>query len=275
MSAFNDEESLVKQTLGFKPKQFCREVSDMVISTLEGAIATYKKELLAIATSKGYANITEDVIDDSCQELLERMKGEYNKNMDKFELYALRNIFTLPSPEESITALESKTSLNNTINELNILRLKYMDIQSQSNILKHECNEGEILLKDMKQAIFNLKVGSQILETSPDGASDGNVSSSISNFSNDINGGDGGGNGHGNMMPINNTMKELNKKQLKLNDLCTKAMTLANEMEHAYSQSHGHGVDDASGSGSGNSNTIAGIHTSTAFETGKVTESMR
>ena len=239
MSAFNDEESLVRRTLGFKPKQFHRELNDMVNSTLVSAVATYKKELLAIAVSKGYANITDDVIDDSCQELLERMKAEYEKNMNKLELYALRNIFTLPNPEESPAVLASRNSFDESIVELDNLRSKYMAIQSQHNILKHECDQGEVLLKDMKQAMFNLRVSQQVLDEY-------------------------------NVTPLSSTVTELNAKQLQLDALCTKAMNIANEIEEVTNNA-------AAAASEGGHTGVLGvdIQTGTAAETGKVTESMR
>ena len=200
MSGFTEEEVLVKQTLGFKPKQFLREVSSMVDATLESSVATYKKELLAIAASKGYANITEDVIDDSCQELLERMKSAYNKNMDKFELYALRNIFTLPSPEESSHVLASRQALNSATKEVDKLRQDYLKAQAKHNELQYECYESELLLKDMKSALFNLRVGSQVLDEFQ-------------------------------VRPIADKADTLNQKKARLDGLIKRAATLVDEMD--------------------------------------------
>lgn len=223
MSGFAEEEALIRHTLGFKPKQFLREVSKMVENTLKSAIATYKRELLAIAASKGYVNITDEVIDDSCQELLERMKGIYDKNMDKFELYALRNIFTLPSPEESPAAAASKQALVAVTEEVEMLRQKYLNAQAEHNRIEQECLESEQLLKDMKSALFNLRVGAQILDEYQ-------------------------------VKPISEKADTLNQKQARLGSLMKRATKLVDEMEVTNSED-----DDLQTHTSGNITTSGAV----------------
>jgi len=203
MSVFTDDEALVRQTLGFKPKQFLVEVSNLVDSSLVHAIDTYKRELLSIANSKGYENITASVVDDSCQELLERMQSAYSKNMDKFELYALRNIFSLPAAAaDSNAALASKQSLDKVSHELEQTRQKYLQMQAQKNQLTMECEQGEALLKDMRSALFTMKVGSQVLEEYE-------------------------------VAPLDATVNSVVSKQVELQALCTRAMAIVEEMEES------------------------------------------
>ena len=235
MSGFTEEEMLVRQTLGFKPKQFLRDVSSMVDSTLVNAVATYRRELLAIANTKGYVNITPEVINDSCEDLLEKMKAVYFKNMDKFELYAMRNIFTLPSPEESSAVSESRQSLEEVCVQVDGLRKTYLDAQAQHNLLKYECDESEKLLKDMKTALFNLRVGSQVLDEQS-------------------------------VRPISGTTEALNKRRTKLDEVCQKASSLVKQMEEVI------GADESMEAAS---NDATGIKTGNAIEIGQITESMR
>ena len=202
MSGFADDDALVRHTLGFKPKHFLGEVSNMVDSSLVHAVDTYKRELLSIANSKGYENITANVIDDSCQELLERMKSSYSKNMGKFELYALRNIFSLPSAAESTAAVASKQSLDKVSAELEQTRQKYLAMQAQKNRLAMECVQGEALLKDMRSASFTMKVGSQVLEEYA-------------------------------VAPLDTTVSSIVTKQVELQALCTRAMAIVEEMEES------------------------------------------
>jgi len=235
MSGFTEEEMLVRQTLGFKPKHFLRDVSSMVDSTLANAVATYKRELLAIANTKGYVNITPEVINDSCLELLEKMKTVYLKNMDKFELYAVRNIFTLPSPEECSAVSESRQSLEEACELVDGLRKTYLDAQAKHNLLEYECEESEKLLKDMKTALFNLRVGSQVLDEQS-------------------------------VRPIAGTTQELNNRRTKLDALCKRASSLVKQMDEAIGDDET--IDAAS-------NATTGIKTGNAMEIGQVTESMR
>jgi hypothetical protein len=202
MAAFAEEEAIVRQSLGFKPKEFLKDVSSMVESTLASAIETYKRELLAIANSKGYDNITDSVIDDSCQDLLRIMQDVYGKNMAKFDLYAERNIFSLPAPGESLSAIASKQALEKTTSELNAVRQKYLETQAQNNRLKLECEEAELLLKDMRSAMFNLKVGSQVLDEYSTG-------------------------------PFQSTMVGLGDKKVELHALYERAASLVQVMEKA------------------------------------------
>lgn len=235
MSAFTDDEALVRQTLGFKHKQFLHDVSTMVDSSLVNAMQTYKKELLAIASSKGYDNITESVIDDSCEELLERMQSVFKKNMDKFDLYARRNIFSLPMSTDATSAAASKQSLDNVAQELENTRQKYMMALEKKNRLASECDQCDALLKDMRSALFTIKVGSQVLEE----------------YS---------------VAPLDETISAIEQKQVALQAIHTRAMALVNEMEEA----HGLADDDTASIAQ-----ATGINAAGAFETGKITEAMR
>jgi len=174
----------------------------MVDSSLEHAVDTYKRELLSIANSKGYENITTNVVDDSCQDLLERMQSTYGKNMAKFELYALRNIFTLPVAADTSAAAATKQSLDKVSHEVEQTHHNYLKMQAQKNRLAIECDQGEALLKDMRSALFTMKVGSQVLEE----------------YS---------------VAPLDTTVSFIVTKQVELQALCTRAMAIVEEMEES------------------------------------------
>ena len=129
------------------------------------------------------------------------MQYVYNKNMGKFELYALRNIFSLPTAERTST-LGSKQSLDKVTKELEQTRHKYLAMLAQKDRLSMECDQGDELLKDMKSALFTMKVGSQVLEEYA-------------------------------VAPLDTTVNTIVTKQVELQALCTRAMAIVEEMEEA------------------------------------------
>ena len=117
-SANGKDAEIVNSTLGFLPRDFFGEVSGMVDESLEFGVETFKKELLTIAREKGYKNVTENVIGESCQNLLTKLKSTYNKNIDKFDLYAKRNIFILPPSSTETKISANQESLEKISREL-------------------------------------------------------------------------------------------------------------------------------------------------------------
>ena len=199
MTTFQSDAELVEKSLGFDPQDFLDEVTKMVDDQLESGIEAYKKDLLAIASSKGYKNVTDSVIDEACLKLKEKMKAVYDKNMDKFEMYAKRNIFAIPS--DSSTKIGSGGDSNNSVDsDLMTARERYMELQSACHKVQGSCEEGDALLKDMRSALFNLRVGSQVLEEYE-------------------------------VQPLSKSYQELSEKSGDLEDLAKRAESVVKDME--------------------------------------------
>ena len=163
MSTFISDGDMVKNSLGFEPKEFLDEVTQMVDEQLDAGIEAYKRDLLSIATSKGYKNVTDSVIEEACMKLKDKMKAVYDKNLDKFELYAKRNIFVVPV-DAGVGAENVDNADRNVDQELTGVRERYIELQGVCQKLKGDCDDGDALLKDMRSALFNLRVGSQVLD---------------------------------------------------------------------------------------------------------------
>lgn len=169
MSDFQSDSDIIGSTLGFNAQEFLNEVSGMVDRHLVAGVESYKRELLSIAKNKNYNNITETIIEEAIQKLHDKIKYIYDKNMDKFELYAQRNIFALPTDtvwgegatDESKNASGGGEGIDNQLAEAHN---RLLEIQSKYFTLKTDYEDGELLLKDMREAIFQLKVGQQVLD---------------------------------------------------------------------------------------------------------------
>ena len=91
--------------------------------------------------------------------------------MDKFDLYARRNIFKRPTSEVTSTALQLMIPCAPAAiqpvdpTELMELRLRYAGLLNAYSNLSTECRDAELLVKEMKQALYNLQVGSQVLDS--------------------------------------------------------------------------------------------------------------
>ena len=97
------------------------------------------------------------------------MKEEFDKNLDKFEVYCKRNVFVplqnVTSPPESSTSTQNiSAELETLTSEIDSLKIRYLDLRQSQNKLSAECRETDLLLKDMRHAMFRLRVGSQVLE---------------------------------------------------------------------------------------------------------------
>jgi hypothetical protein len=198
----------VTQIIGFPPSDFLDEVAVAVDEKLIIGLTKFKQELTKIASNKNINDSKSTKLDKGCEKLLNQMKIQFDKNMDKFDIYASRNIFVLPmdddinqksSSSSSNQSNTSKDELENISNEITILRNKYLGLRSLHNDLTIENESCELLLQDMKQALFSLKVGAQILEDQ-------------------------------NVQPLSKNIAELTKKQIKLQELCAKAAEFTSYM---------------------------------------------
>ena len=176
----------VEAILGFRPSNFLSDVSEAVDRQLVADVENFKKELQTVATSKGYKAVTSAKLEEHCQRLLERLRRHFGRNMGKFELYATRNIFVLPQDgaggSSSSSSSSSSTSgggsrgsggssssgedasLEEITAEVDKLRAKYHELQATHTTLTTETRDGGVLLRDMRDAIYKVRVGSQVLE---------------------------------------------------------------------------------------------------------------
>lgn len=212
MATFQSDVELVEKSLGFDPQDFLDEVTKMVDEQLESGIEAYKRDLLAIASSKGYKNVTDSVIDEACLKLKEKMKAVYDKNMDKFEMYAKRNIFSIPSDGGSSSSGSGGNGTSSADGDLMAARERYMELQSACHKVQGSCDEGDALLKDMRSALFNLRVGSQVLEEYE-------------------------------VQPLSKSFQEMADKSGDLEDLTKKAESVVKEMEKVTGPLRGGGKE--------------------------------
>lgn len=117
----------------------------------------------------------------ACNLLLEKMRGSFSKNFDTFEAYVRRNIFTLPQPEPSSSSSAAAPSSSDKYSttpspadlsqqllqlsdEIKSIRSRYLNLQQEHLRLLNECSDNDKLLKDMRNALFHLRVGAQVLD---------------------------------------------------------------------------------------------------------------
>jgi Mis12 protein len=164
-----------------------------------------------------------------CEKLQARMIGHYDKNMKKFGQYADRNIFVLPQPAQSSRASTAdteaaiKAEMEAMTAEIHELRSKYASLKEAHSVLSRECRDADLLLKDMRNALFNLRVGAQALETNQ-------------------------------VQPLAETVAIMEQHKQALMQLSWRALELNNQMkQHAHldnSKAIGHGAAGASSSAS-------------------------
>jgi hypothetical protein len=245
MAAFSSDRELVEKCLGFEPQDFLDEVTKMVDEQLESGIEAYKRDLLSIAATKGYKNVTDSVIDEACLKLKEKMKSIYDKNMDKFELYAKRNIFSIPADANNSSSINSNAGDNSTDTDLMSARERYMELQSACQRVQGNCDGGDALLKDMRSALFNLRVSSQVIEEYE-------------------------------IQPLSKSVAEMSEKTKELEALTAQADALVHEMEKVTGSLQGDGKDDNVGKDGGSvSNKGTGIRIGNAAETMSLASAMR
>jgi predicted nucleic acid-binding Zn-ribbon protein len=111
----------------------------------------------------------------ACAKLHERLEDSLTKNFDIFELYIRRNIFTLPratdqesSASASQPAASSQKSYSKQLEELDkeigTIKARYLETHHRHRSLLNECGDNDRLLKDMRSALFHLRVGAQVLD---------------------------------------------------------------------------------------------------------------
>ena len=156
----------IAERLGFEPLEFYFEISTAIEEHIDTNIAGLKKELATIAKNKGYKGVTAAILEECCRMLSQQMKATYGKNINKFGSYADRNIFVLPSPTASSAASSSQSSseLEQLTEEVERLRAKYVTLRQNHAALSSECRNSDLLLKDMRGALFSLRLGAQALE---------------------------------------------------------------------------------------------------------------
>ena len=80
------------------------------------------------------------------------MREEFSKNLNKFELYAKRNIFT-----ESTGGDDSYNGeLEQKIQEVKDEAAKLTDLRQKYADMANECREAEQMLADMKSSLFGM-----------------------------------------------------------------------------------------------------------------------
>lgn len=90
------------------------------------------------------------------------MAAKFQKNLDKFELYSYRNIFSIPGSDATAPGISSDVAA--TSGDLNVLRDKYSGMKRRYEAMTKELVECEKAVGDMKTALFNIRVGAQTLD---------------------------------------------------------------------------------------------------------------
>lgn len=102
---------------------------------------------------------------EACEKLQRKMKKHFDKNMDKFDIYATRNIFVLPVDESSSqTQSKEKENLENKSLELDILKNRYYDLLAEYSSKTSDIKESEALLDNMRNSLFQIRVASQTMD---------------------------------------------------------------------------------------------------------------
>lgn len=205
----------VAEVLGFEPSQFLDEVSSETEKKLDIGINKLKQDLIALASSRSSSSSAKSVsvsdIEKACKKLHKLMKEHFDRNMDKFEVYCMRNIFVPPTAESSSSkssASSGKDDLESVTKQVEELRSKYEDAVKRHSQMTMELKMGEALLKEMKNAHFKLMVATQVLDEY-------------------------------NVNPLEDSMATLNENKQSLQELCGKAYTLTKQME-SYLKDVGH-----------------------------------
>ena len=99
-------------------------------------------------------------------QVFEKSKVAFERNMDKFKIYAMRNIFAPAAPSSSQSTASSSAALppNTTDEQLAQLRSQYLALQAELRELTDSCRDTELLVKDMRSTLFTLRVGAQAFD---------------------------------------------------------------------------------------------------------------
>ena len=105
----------------------------------------------------------------ACEQVFEKTKECFDKNIDKFKIYAMRNIF-VPYVATNVQATSSTSNASGgasssaTDAQLLQLRQTYLSLQSEQRELTDSCRDTDFLLKDMRSTLFSLRVGIQAFD---------------------------------------------------------------------------------------------------------------
>jgi len=106
--------------------------------------------------------VTSDSLEGPCSELKQKLKHEFSKNLDKFEIYANRNIFVLADSASGAPVVP--IDVVSASSELISLREQYLTLREQHEAASAEAADCEGILASMKTALFNVRVGAQTLD---------------------------------------------------------------------------------------------------------------
>jgi len=102
---------------------------------------------------------------------VEKLKGllkqRFDRNMDKFELYSKRNIFSDNILGKRTFAAQSLQLSEDDQKALEQAREKFVSSQTALLIAKQQLQETESLLKEMRDIMFSMRVQHQRFEEIP------------------------------------------------------------------------------------------------------------
>lgn len=198
MSSFRSKsEDIVSRTVGCKTKEVLADVSTCIDGKLMTGIKKLKDDLIKINVTKGNV-VSNALLDDGCGALHSLLKDQLDANFNKFNAYAVRNIFTI-SEVSNTTSSSNKELLEKKYLEIAALRQRYNDSVVRHGTISNENKQMEVVLSDMRNALFQLRVGAQVLDEY-------------------------------NVQPLVDTMAHIQSQRQILIELCQRSIELASEM---------------------------------------------
>ena len=100
------------------------------------------------------------------------MKKQFERNLIKYQLYCNRNIFTIPTINDDLPTKQQRNEfiqsnkievLENLNDEIDQIKERYRDIYQSHLTLLLECHENDFLIKDMRAALFDLRMELQTI----------------------------------------------------------------------------------------------------------------
>eukprot|EP01039_Chlorochromonas_danica_P000170 gene169-179_t len=155
-------------------ESYLREVMGCADGPLDESIQELRSDLMKIAASKGLGELNPNKLDKALGKLKEATKTQFNKNMAKFMLYSVRNVFNPPSSSSvsgssntnsSIdTDLHSNAELAELEKEIANKRALYQKARREYQQITSNSRDMNSLIKEMRNALFTLRVASQSFE---------------------------------------------------------------------------------------------------------------
>ena len=153
MSSFRSKsDEILVQTLGCKPKEVLADVARNTDSKLSAAIKKLKDDLAKINSTKGNS-VSNGVLEEGCSNLHRVLKDQLDVNFNKFNAYAVRNIFTI-NEVSNTTSMSNKDLIDKKNHEIAVLRQKYNELVVRHGSLSNENKQMEAVLSDMRNALF-------------------------------------------------------------------------------------------------------------------------